>query len=144
MDGSDNWGFVSSADGTGAGNAKTNYPAFNYANNYGSVNFSDTSYAADWYLPSFGELLVMGDDDLNDIVNTIKNKFKENGKNYIRSIRSSNGEAASNLWSSNQAETTQQARTLYLGHNNYTESKDKSLDGVNGEGMFACAVRKFY
>ena len=57
MDGSDNWEYVCSQDPSGILNASTNYPAFNFANNYGTTaGLTETDYAEGWYLPSAAEL----------------------------------------------------------------------------------------
>ncbi len=57
MDGSDNWEYICSVDPTGTANAATNYPAFNFANTYGTTaGLTGTDYADGWYLPSIAEL----------------------------------------------------------------------------------------
>ena len=57
MDGSDNWEYICSVDPSGSQNAATNYPAFNFANTYGTTaGLTDTDYADGWYLPSIAEL----------------------------------------------------------------------------------------
>ena len=57
MDGSDNWEYICSKDPAGSQNAATNYPAFNFANTYGTTaGLTDTDYADGWYLPSIAEL----------------------------------------------------------------------------------------
>jgi hypothetical protein len=53
LDGSDNWEYVRSVDPEGCGYASTNYPVFNYANNY---VLSGTIYGKGWYVPSIAEL----------------------------------------------------------------------------------------
>jgi hypothetical protein len=54
--GSGNWQVICAADPTGtrADSVATNYPAFNYCNNY---NVSGFSSLTGWYLPSLSELL---------------------------------------------------------------------------------------
>lgn len=55
-DGSDNWEYICSVDPVGSKDAATNYPAFNFAANYGtSENFSG-SLASGWYVPAQKEL----------------------------------------------------------------------------------------
>ena len=56
-DGSDNWEYITSIDPAGAADAATNYPAFNWVNEY------NTTYASklggktfDWYMPNLVEL----------------------------------------------------------------------------------------
>ena len=53
LDGSDNWEYVRSVDPEGCGYASTNYPVFNYANNYVRTG---TIYGKGWYVPSIAEL----------------------------------------------------------------------------------------
>ena len=56
-DGSDNWKYICNIDSEGTQNAETNYPAFNFANNYGSQSgLTETDYESGWYLPSAAEL----------------------------------------------------------------------------------------
>ena len=57
MDGSDNWEYICSVDPTGTADAATNYPAFNFANTYGTIaGLTGTEYETGWYLPSVAEL----------------------------------------------------------------------------------------
>jgi len=80
-DGSDNWQKICNSDQEGTANAATNYPAFNWANNYVAnikANISDqylsgTSYASGWYIPSFPELyyLRLNRATLNTVLNAI-------------------------------------------------------------------------
>ena len=57
MDGSDNWEYICSVDPTGTLNATTNYPAFNFANTYGTTaGLTGTDYEDGWYLPAIAEL----------------------------------------------------------------------------------------
>ena len=53
MDGSDNWDKICSVDSEGTEDAETNYPAFNFANTYGT--YTD-DLASGWYIPSIAEL----------------------------------------------------------------------------------------
>ena len=59
LDGSDNWTKVCAADTTAAENAATNYPAFNWVNNYATTNSLTGDYASGWYLPTVAELSMM-------------------------------------------------------------------------------------
>ena len=56
MDGSDNWDYICSVDPEGTKDAATNYPAFNYANNYGTTANISGTYKDGWYVPSVAEL----------------------------------------------------------------------------------------
>ena len=55
-DGSDNWDSICSFDSTYSANPQYNYPAFNYANNYGTYWGITDKYATGWYMPSIAEL----------------------------------------------------------------------------------------
>ena len=56
-DGSDNWAEICAVDPTGTADAATNYPAFNFANTYGTTTgLTDTDYENGWYVPSLAEL----------------------------------------------------------------------------------------
>ena len=57
LDGSDNWNYIRRVDPEGAADASTNYPAFDFANNYGkTAGLSGTDYEKGWYIPSIKEL----------------------------------------------------------------------------------------
>lgn len=53
-DGSGNWAVIQAADASGAENAATNYPAFNFCNTYG---VAVAGVSSGWYLPAKNELL---------------------------------------------------------------------------------------
>ncbi len=56
-DGSDNWDVICSVDPIGSADAETNYPAFYWANTYGSTYSSYLGGVTDgWYMPSIAEL----------------------------------------------------------------------------------------
>ncbi len=55
-DGSNNWAYICSQDSSGTTDAATNYPAFNYVNNYASTFNLTGDYATGWYMPSLAEL----------------------------------------------------------------------------------------
>ena len=55
-DGSDNWAYICSVDPAGTADAATNYPAFNYVNNYATTFGLTGDYADGWYMPSIAEL----------------------------------------------------------------------------------------
>lgn len=60
-DGSDNWDVICSVAPEGSADAETNYPAFYWANNYGTM-YKDYlgSMIEDWYIPSAAELYKVG------------------------------------------------------------------------------------
>ena len=56
-DGSDNWAEICAVDPEGTADAATNYPAFNFANTYGTTaGLTGTDYENGWYVPSIAEL----------------------------------------------------------------------------------------
>ena len=58
IDGSDNWDYICSVDPEGTQNAATNYPVFNFANNYGTTaGLTGTDFETGWYVPSAKELV---------------------------------------------------------------------------------------
>ena len=57
IDGSDNWDYICSVDPEGTQDASTNYPMFNFANNYGTTaGLTGSDYENGWYVPSAKEL----------------------------------------------------------------------------------------
>ncbi|MBR5928266.1 MAG: InlB B-repeat-containing protein, partial [Spirochaetia bacterium] len=66
--GEGNWAVIQSEDPVDSANAATNYPAFNYANNY-----SVTGYTTGWFIPSRYELhtLYANKATINDSITTI-------------------------------------------------------------------------
>ncbi len=55
-DGSNNWAEICKVDSSASENAATNYPAFNYANTYGTSQNLTGDLANGWYIPSIAEL----------------------------------------------------------------------------------------
>ena len=59
LDGSDNWEYICSVDPEGTKDAATNYPAFDFAANYGTTTCgfdANEEFASGWYIPSIAEL----------------------------------------------------------------------------------------
>ena len=59
MDGSANWEYICSEDPEGTKDAATNYPAFDFAANYGTTTCGfdeNDEFASGWYIPSASEL----------------------------------------------------------------------------------------
>ena len=55
--GSDNWAYICEFDPEGSADARSNYPAFHYANTYGETyNLSGTEFEKGWYLPAVNEM----------------------------------------------------------------------------------------
>ena len=57
-DGSDNWSVICGVDPTGTATdvVASNYPAFNWVNNYGTTYSLPEGYKDGWYMPSIAEL----------------------------------------------------------------------------------------
>ncbi len=56
-EGSDNWAEICAVDPEGTADAATNYPAFYFANTYGTTaELTGTDYEKGWYVPSITEL----------------------------------------------------------------------------------------
>ncbi|MBP5602505.1 MAG: InlB B-repeat-containing protein [Treponema sp.] len=77
LDGSDNWAYICVLDPSGTADAETNYPAFNYVNNYTSTatNLADTFYESGWYMPSATELCYISQNKV--ILNNVLSKLNE-------------------------------------------------------------------
>ena len=56
LDGKDNWEYICGVDPEGAKDAVANYPAFNFANTYGSTYLTGSNYEEGWFIPSANEL----------------------------------------------------------------------------------------
>ena len=90
LDGSDNWAYICNQDSQATVYPAINYPAFNYANNYGiTAGLVDSDYAEGWYLPSIAEL-----DAVYDNKSTIQNSLNVVGGFII---------GTSSYWSSSQS-----------------------------------------
>ncbi len=77
MDGSDNWAYVCSMDSEGKKNAEANYPAFNWANTYGTRYNLPENCRDGWYLPSCAELYKLYENKtvVNKVLGMIPNKY---------------------------------------------------------------------
>ena len=73
MDGSDNWEYICSVDPTGTADTATNYPAFNFANTYGTTAGLTGKYTDGWYIPSIKELcdIYKVKDTISDVITTV-------------------------------------------------------------------------
>ena len=89
-DGSDNWAEICAVDPTGTENAATNYPAFNFANTYGTTaGLTGTKYENGWYVPSIAELCeVYKNKEVIQISLTKANGFKIGTSAYWSSSQS--------------------------------------------------------
>ncbi len=96
-DGSDNWEEICAVDPEGTADAATNYPAFNFANTYGTTaGLTGTDYENGWYVPSLAELCeVYKNKEVIQISLTKANGFKIGTSAYWSSSQfaSYNGDA---------------------------------------------------
>ena len=75
LEGSDNWEYICSIDPEGSENAAVNYPAFDFANNYGvTANLCGTNYEEGWYVPSLVELYEIKNNEtlIQDSLNLVR------------------------------------------------------------------------
>ena len=82
-DGSGNWEVITYGDTTGSLDAATNYPAFDWCNNYGVAVNGETS---GWYLPAYtGELLVLynNKDTVNASISSIGGSYVQLGSSGL-------------------------------------------------------------
>ena len=128
LNGSNNWSIIQSI----AGDANTNYPVFNYANNYASkAGLTGTRYANNWYIPTVPELICM-------------NSYKET-LNTILSLLDGDTLEDETYWSSNRWYTdnsdyeTAQAYSLNLANNSWPE--DGAYD--DAAEYRVCVIREF-
>lgn len=69
VDGSNNWDEICKSDEIETSNPEMNYPAFNFALNYGKTFDITGDYESDWFLPSIAELVeVYKNKEIIDIV----------------------------------------------------------------------------
>ncbi len=105
MDGSDNWEYICSIDSKASENAATNYPAFNFAANYGTgtCSFDSTSdLSKGWYIPSISELYIIF--KRKEILQNSLNKaggFEIGEKYYWSSSQTTDSSCAWGLYSEN-------------------------------------------
>lgn len=95
-DGSDNWNEICNADTSAYENAKTNYPAFYWANTYGTTYKSYLgNVTSDWYMPSAAELCIIykNKEAINNALSTI---------NTINSNYAISSIVGNSYWSSTQ------------------------------------------
>ncbi len=72
LDGSDNWDYICKLDPEGSADARSNYPAFYYANTYGETyNLSGTEFEKGWYLPAVNEMYEIAYTNRNIVQNSL-------------------------------------------------------------------------
>ena len=121
-DGSNNWAYICSLDPSGSADAATNYPAFNYVNNYASTFGLTAPYATGWYMPSIAEL-----------------SYIYRNKTTVNAVLEALGEtqmASRTYWSSSQSDSIGASWALNF-RNDYLNPGAKSINGS------VCCVRAF-
>ena len=94
-DGSDNWEYICSVDPEGTKDAAINYPAFNFAANYGTSQGYTDDLASGWYIPSIYELYEIykvqkkGTDLYNSLKTVTDFTFSTYGEGYWSSSQTS-------------------------------------------------------
>lgn len=116
--GEGNWAVITAKDPTGAADAATNYPAFNYANTY-----SITGYDSGWFLPAINELYEIYNNSVT-IDNSITAITEAGG---IATVLTGSGY----IWSSTQdSEVTEARYFAFQNGNSYSNSKNISTHKV--------------
>lgn len=127
FDGSDNWDKVKEYDPMGAEDAATNYPAFNWANTYGTAHFLTGTIANGWYLPSAVELYILFKE-----INRVNASLVDVGGTRLQSN--------ANYWASNQAYSNPSKRNQAW----YRSANSLYIDSHLKESEFSvCAIREF-
>ena len=95
-DGSDNWGYICGVDSVGSVDAAVNYPAFDFASNYGiDSGFEGTEYESGWYVPSVYELY-----------GVYKNsEMVQKSLKAVKGLSFIEGKNQSSYWSSSQSDS---------------------------------------
>lgn len=126
--GKDNWKEICKVDTVDTKNPSKNYPAFNYALNYGTTANITGLYQKDWFLPSMPELVELW---LNkEIVNNV---LKALGTDYAQELKTGW------YWSSSQDDNT---ATDALDCNFSSGSIDDFSKNTTSNG-YVCVVREF-
>ena len=122
-DGSDNWEAVNYATGLGIGS----FPAFEYAQNYGTSAGITGTYASGWYLPSIAELayIYRNKEVLNQVF-TVINNIEEGMANTVFT------DSNISYWSSSQKGAEYAYYASYTGGAlNVTKSSAKTVCAVH-------------
>ena len=84
LDGKDNWEYICGVDPEGAKDAATYYPAFNFANTYGSTYLTGSNYEEGWFVPSANELydIFVNKDVLHESMSLLEQEYLQWGDNY--------------------------------------------------------------
>lgn len=124
FDGSDNWTKICELDTSASESAVTNYPAFNWINNYAATNLLTGDNANGWYLPSVIELIMLYNNKtvVNNALEKVVGTKMENTK----------------YWSSNDSGGYSGSRAEYVDF-----SDGKYNPDWRDSGLSVCAIREF-
>lgn len=111
LDGKDNWEYICGVDPEGAKDAATNYPAFNFANTYGSTYLTGSNYEEGWFIPSANELydIFVNKDVLHESMSLL-------GQEYLRWYY--------DYWTSSQGYDNEYSLFMYID-NRYVDNTSK-------------------
>jgi len=129
LDGSDNWSAVQTAD---PNSSISDYPAFEWANNYAATYSITGKYASGWYLPTAAEMITLyvnlySDTKTINSIMELLNKTTLEGKDFLTSNRTYN-QSGNLLYYS-----------ILAGFNTGTPIHE----GVSVGTGYACAIREF-
>ena len=129
LDGSDNWSAVQTAD---PNSSISDYPAFEWANNYAATYSITGKYASGWYLPTAAEMITLyvnlySDTKTINSIMELLNKTTLEGKDFLTSNRTYN-QSDNFLYYS-----------ILAGFNTGTPIHE----GVSVGTGYACAIREF-
>ena len=134
--GSNNWTLLCQQDNTAAENAAEYYPAFNWANNYGSTHYLTGSFAIDWYLPSLAEMCY-----LYRNLETVNNAIESLGGTMIKTSQTwkddNTCEDCAEYWPSSEYYTSYECAWYINMGNGYLNWHYKNW------GKYVCCVRAF-
>ena len=134
--GSNNWTLLCQQDNTAAENAAEYYPAFNWANNYGSTHYLTGSFAIDWYLPSLAEMCY-----LYRNLETVNNTIESLGGTMIKTSQTwkddNTCEDCAEYWPSSEYYTSYECAWYINMGNGYLNWHYKNW------GKYVCCVREF-
>ncbi len=122
-DGSDNWAEICKVDTTAQENIATNYPAFDFAVNYGTNQGFSGDLASGWYMPSISELM-----DIYNNKSTIQTSLDKASGFTI---------GTNAYWSSSQSSTATKAIKKIFS------SSYGSASGLKNNTCYVLAVRIF-
>ena len=120
FDGSDNWTKICELDTSANESDVTNYPAFNWINNYAATNLLTGDNASGWYLPSVIELIMLYNNKT-----VVNNALEKVGGTKMENTK---------YWSSNNSGY----RAEYVDFSDGEYNPD-----WRSSGLSVCAIREF-